>query len=357
MTTIPQPTTFGRVLIVLAAAVIVLGGIHAAASILAPILFALVLALILSPIYAWLLRRGLPSALSIMIMLVGQIVLFGLIGYIIAASITQLSSRLAFYASQIDAFGATVQSWLAQIGLTTFDPRALFSGGWLTGLLGALLSGIGAFLSNAVLIIMFILFFLLEGTAIMQRLRDSVRADNPQLARLASFGQGVMRQFGMRALVNLLCSGAFTILLLVLGVDSALLWGVLSFFLAYVPYIGIALSLIPPALLALAESGPTSALLVVVGGSIADMVAENLLAPALISRGLNLSPTIVFVAFMFWIWLLGVAGAFLAMPLTVLLLLMLDSFPETRWIAHVMMARAPDSPPDASLADLADTTA
>jgi predicted PurR-regulated permease PerM len=353
----PQPVTFGRVLIVLAASVIVLGGIYGAASILAPILFALVFALIFSPIYAWLLRRGVPTGLAIIIMLVGQIVLFGLIGYIIAASIAQLSSRLAFYASQLDAFTTTIQNRLAQLGLTTFRLRDIMSGGHLTSLLGALLGAIGAFLGSAFVIIPTMLFFIVEGPAIMRRLREGVQANNAQVARLTTFGQGVIRQFGVRALVNLFSSGMFTVLLLLLGVDSALLWGILAFFLAYIPYLGFWLSMIPPVLLALAEFGLPTALLVIIGGSIANVVAENVLSPTLMSRGLNISPTVVFLSFMIWTWLLGAPGAFLAMPLTVLLLLMLETFPETRWLARVMVVRAEPAPADVSAADVANRPA
>jgi AI-2 transport protein TqsA len=66
----------------------------------------------------------------------------------------------------------------------------------------------------------------------------------------------------------------------------------------------------------------------------------------LMGRGLSLSPTVLFLGFIFWAWLLGGPGAFLAAPLTIFLVLMLDTFPETRWLAGVMGVSAPasDSP-------------
>jgi AI-2 transport protein TqsA len=63
----------------------------------------------------------------------------------------------------------------------------------------------------------------------------------------------------------------------------------------------------------------------------------------LLAQALSLSPTVLFIGFIFWAWLLGGPGAFLAAPLTIFLVLMLDTFPETRWLASVMGVGPPDS--------------
>ena len=63
----------------------------------------------------------------------------------------------------------------------------------------------------------------------------------------------------------------------------------------------------------------------------------------LMGRGLSISPTVLFIGFIFWAWLLGGPGAFLAAPLTIFLILMLGTFPETQWLANVMgLSAAPE---------------
>jgi AI-2 transport protein TqsA len=104
--------------------------------------------------------------------------------------------------------------------------------------------------------------------------------------------------------------------------------------------------------LALAEHGVTSAVLVVAGVTVINILAENALSPMLMGRGLSISPTVLFIGFIFWAWLLGGPGAFLAAPLTIFLILMLDTFPETRWLANVMGMGAPE--PDAPEPDAPD---
>jgi predicted PurR-regulated permease PerM len=157
--------------------------------------------------------------------------------------------------------------------------------------------------SPVALVIM--LFLLGEGPAMMDRLRTGAGRDNPQVERLTAVGRSVVRQFGLRAIVNLVTGAGVTVLLFLLGVDFPLLWGILTFFLSFVPYIGLVLAVTPAVVLALAEFGVSRTLLVIAGVVVINVLAENVLSPVLMDRGLNISPTIVFLSFIFWAWLLG----------------------------------------------------
>jgi len=116
----------------------------------------------------------------------------------------------------------------------------------------------------------------------------------------------------------------------------------LTFFLAFVPYVGLVLAAAPAVLLALAEFGVDRALLVIAGVTVVNILAENVLSPMMMSRGLNISPTIVFLSFVFWTWLLGAPGVFLAVPITLFVAVMFDTFPDTRWLANLMGVGGPD---------------
>jgi predicted PurR-regulated permease PerM len=84
-------------------------------------------------------------------------------------------------------------------------------------------------------------------------------------------------------------------------------------------------------------------MLFIVGVIVINIVAENVLSPMLMGRGLNLSPTVVFLSFILWVWVLGGPGAFLAVPISLFVIGMLDTFPETRWLASLMGASSPSS--------------
>src|SRR5918993_1511852 len=341
-TALRQPSIL-RVMLGLAATVVVLVGMRLAAPILNPILFALILALLFSPIYAWLRQHRVPTPLALVIMLVGLTVLFVGIFLIMGVSIARFSGDIASYTGKLNVQVGNVQDLAKSLGLSNVDIRDAVKPGALAGAIGSVLSGVADFLSNIFLILIIVLFFLAEGPAMMNRLHASAGRDRPQVVRLTVFGRNVVRQLGLRAIVNLVTGAGVTILLLVLGVDFPLMWGILTFFLSFIPWIGLPLAVAPAVVLALAEHGIERALLVIVGVIVINILAENALSPMLMGRGLSLSPTILFLGFIFWAWLLGGPGAFLAAPLTIFLVLMLETFPETRWLAAVMGMSAPDS--------------
>jgi AI-2 transport protein TqsA len=340
-TALRQPSML-RVMVALAATVVVFVGMRLAAPIFNPILFALVLALLFSPIYAWLIRHRIPTPLALVIMLVGLSVLFLGLFLLLGVSIARFSGEIGSYTSKLSGQLDEIQNLTKSLGVTTADLHKVLSPSALTGAIGTILSGVADFLSNLFLILVIVLFLLAEGPAMMNRLRASTGPEHPQVARLAVFGRNVVRQLGLRAIVNLVTAAGVVVLLLVLRVDFPLMWGILAFFLSFIPWIGLPLAVAPAVVLALAEHGLTSAVLVIVGVIVINVLAENALSPMLMGRGLSISPTILFIGFLFWAWLLGGPGAFLAAPLTIFLVLMLDTFPETRWLASVMGMGGPD---------------
>src|ERR687893_3189150 len=336
ITTKLRRASFLRVTLVLAATVVVLVGIRLGAPILNPIFFAVVLTLLFSPVYSWLKRRGLPTPLALVVMLIGLTILFLALFFVLSVSITRFGERVGFYVTQLDVELDNLDALLGRLGLSNVDLQEVVKPSALAGALGVVLSGIAGFLSDLFLILMITLFLLGEAPAMMNRLRASVHEDNAQVSRLTTVGQSVVRQFGLRAIVNLVTGAGVTILLLVLGVDFPLLWGILTFFLSFVPYIGLVLAVTPAVVLALAEFGVDRALLVAAGVIVINVLAENVLSPLMMGRGLNISPTIVFLSFIIWAWLLGGPGAFLALPITLFVAVMFDTFDETRWLSNLM---------------------
>jgi AI-2 transport protein TqsA len=340
--TLHQPS-FLRVMLMLAATVVVLVGIHLGAPILNPIFFAVVLTLLFSPVYSWLKRRGLPAPVALLVMLVMLTVLFlGLI-FILGASIGRFGERVGFYTAELNGQLDDLDALIERLGLANVDLQEVVKPSALADAIGVVLSGIAGFLSDLFLILMIMLFLLGEGPAMMNRLRASAGEGHPQVQRLTTVGQSVVRQFGLRAIVNLVTGAGVTVLMFLLGVDFPLLWGVLTFFLSFVPYIGLVLAVTPAVVLALAEFGVSRAVIVIAGVVVINVLAENVLSPMMMGRGLNLSPTVVFLSFIIWAWLLGGPGAFLALPITLFVAVMFDTFPETRWLASIIGVSSPDT--------------
>src|SRR5215210_5908611 len=127
-----QPSIL-RVMLGLAATVVVLVGMRLAAPILNPILFAVVLALLFSPIYAWLRRRRIPTPLALVIMLVGLTLLFLAIAGIMGVSIARFSGDIGSYTGKLNDQLGNIQSQAKSLGLTKADVQKALSPTALTG--------------------------------------------------------------------------------------------------------------------------------------------------------------------------------------------------------------------------------
>ena len=127
--------------------------------------------------------------------------------------------------------------------------------------------------------------------------------------------------------------------LVAVGLDLAGFWAFVIFLLAYIPTIGSLLGVIFPALMALLQFGGISEFLIIaVGLGAAQLVIGNVLEPRMMGRSLNLSSLVVIVSLAVWGSLWGVTGMFLSVPITVVLMIILAQFKQTRPIAILLSA-------------------
>ena len=222
------------------------------------------------------------------------------------------------------------------------EQLAALSAAVLAGFLSALVTIITTGMTSLVIVA----FFLLESERFLNIIRTGVIKDRPMLSQLPAVGQTAVTYFSIRARLNLITGAGVTLICLLLGVDYPFLWGVVAFFLSFVPYIGLVIAMIPPTLLALAEFGWVQALIVVIGVTLINLLIENVLEPGYTGKRLSLSPTVVFLSVFFWSWLLGPVGALLSMPITVLLLLVSRHTEGTLWLAKIIGNESADTLPE-----------
>ncbi len=141
---------------------------------------------------------------------------------------------------------------------------------------------------------------------------------------------------GIKTWTSLLTGVVITIGLAILGVDLALLWGVLAFLLNFVPNIGSIIAAVPAVLVSLLQYGLGTACVVVVLYVVVNMVVGNVLEPRWMGRGLDLSTLVVFASLVFWGWVLGPVGMVLSVPLTMTVKIALEDHPDTRWMGILL---------------------
>lgn len=137
----------------------------------------------------------------------------------------------------------------------------------------------------------------------------------------------MMRRFVVgNFLVGLISAGIITPAFAMIHLQYALLMGPLAAFLSLIPYIGVALGILPPLLIALLQYD-TMGPFVVIGVTVAvvHFLAVNVLTPKLVGHRVNLNALSVTIAMMFWGWLWGGIGLALAVPITAAIKVVCDN--------------------------------
>lgn len=332
-----------RVLLSAAAFVIVVAGMKAAAPLLVPFFLSVLIALACSPLLAWLQARGVPTVLAISLIIALIVAAGALIGIIVNASITDFRAELPSYQARLQEMSAAVQQWLAGHGVRfnanqwqkSFDP------GMVMQLVGNVLSAFGSVMTNALLILLTVIFILAEETGFRQKMSEARDGSEAYLKAIGRFTASVNRYLGIKTLLSLLTGVLVGIWLWILGVNYPVMWGLLAFVLNFVPTIGSSLAAIPPMLLALIQFNPLYAILVAAGFTLVNFVIDNVLQPRIMGRELDLSTLVVFLSLIFWGWVLGPVGMLLSIPLTILVKIALENDRQTNWLG-TMLGAGPD---------------
>jgi predicted PurR-regulated permease PerM len=328
---------------------IIIFGMKMSSSILSPILLALIIGISVAPLAAWLGRKGAPDWLALLITI--ALVILGIVGLIalVGISVSDLIATLRQYEDNLQELVDSLQAVLERVGLGNSQIHAFFgqtSPAKILSSVAPFFGGILGALSDLVIMLMVLIFFLLAIPGLKTKLRRGYAAGNPTVARIRGLAQDLREYVSITTWINFLVGLVNTVLLILLGVDYALLWGLLSFLMGYIPNVGFWIALVPPFLLALLQFGAARALIVLVGYILINGGVQNFLQPRMMGAGLNLSPLVVVLSLFFWGWVLGPMGALLAVPLTVIVKeVFLDAYDDTRDLAELMSADSPTKEP------------
>lgn len=302
-----------KALVGTAALVVIAAGIKSAGAVLDSLLLAGLLTLVVLPVFDQFRRRGFSTGLAITfttLLLLGiAVALLGFLG----VTGTQLVRVLPGYQEKLEAFRRSLEATLLARGIEPDKVLSLdlINPSRILGLAANFLSGVGAVLSQSLLLILIVAFILVEAGSRGEQMRAG--------ALFQSMARDVRQYLIITAATGLGFSVLVYAFMLVVGTDLALVWAVLSFVMNFVPNIGMVLSLVPPVLLTLLEFGWQRALLVLAGFLVLNFVIDNIVKPRFMQTGLDVSPLVSLMSLIVWSFLLGPVGALLALPLTIAL--------------------------------------
>ena len=334
---IDKTSPISKFLVVAAAFVIVVSGLKMASSLVVPFLLSVFIAMIVSPLLALLKKRGIPgvAAIALVIMLIMSIGL--MLGAVIGSSLDSFREDMPIYSAKLSAMSESLQQWLSARGIaidatqwqSSFDPSAVMS------LVGSTLASFGNVMTNSVMILLTVIFILAENITFGEKLKLARGNANSQ-QWLSKFSDSVQGYLAIKAAISVATGLLIFIWLSIVGVDYAVLWGLLAFLLNFVPTVGSFIAAVPAVLLALVQLGLGPAGLTLGGFVAVNFLMGSALEPRLMGKGLDLSPLVVFVSLVLWGWVLGPVGMLLSIPLTIMIKIALETQPDTRWISIML---------------------
>ncbi len=334
---------------ILVIAVVVVGFVfYQLRSILIPFVVAVFLSYLFKPLVALLSqRRGIPMPITIAIVLVTVAAIVTLFALGVYSTVDAFVAALPRYQERIDLLLQSLLEVLQRSELRDLTAdlswQEFVDVSALSAVVTSSLGSVFAFLTNFFLVLFFMMFILAGTGDIGKKLR---RAFQPQYAErlehiVRNIDHQVRQYIFTKTVISLVTGGIATLILAVFGVDFALLWGVLTFLLNYIPNFGSIIATVLPAVFSLLQFGDLG-LSLFLGGVLTgmQMVIGNVVEPKVMGESLDLSPLLVLVALIFWGWLWGLMGMVLSVPMVATVKIICENIPALKPIAVLMGGNA-----------------
>jgi AI-2 transport protein TqsA len=294
---------------------VILWGVRAASPVLGPLLLALLLAYALVPFPRWLMRRfklpkGTAMAMTVVVVVASGFVLL----LFLDLATVRIKETLPIYEQHLAMLHEQVAASTSAHGINTpiDSVKNLLTPQQLREIAGVILTMMRAVISMGLVISLMAFLFIMEMADL--GVNRSTLAE-----RLDYYGSGAgnyvavtARSAGINALLNL-------IFLMVMGVETPVVWSLLYFFLDFIPTLGFVIALVPPTFVTLLMFGWKRALVVACGLILTNLIVDNLVTPIFMRHAVDVSFLEITLSLVGWSFLLGLVGALVAIPLTLAL--------------------------------------
>lgn len=193
---------------------------------------------------------------------------------------------------------------------------------------------------NAGLILIYVLFLFLEQASFKPKLTallENSKYEHTVGDIISNVHEKIETYVAIKTFVSMLTGGACYIVLILNDVDYASFWAFLIFLLNFIPTVGSMLAVLFPALLSLVQFDTFTPFLIIISSlGVIQVLVGNILEPKLMGNSLNLSPLVVMLSLAIWGSIWGIAGMFLSVPFTVILMIIFSEFPKTKPIAIIL---------------------
>ena len=325
-----------RITLFTAASFIIIAGMMMAESFITLMLLSIFISIIGVHPVAWLDKKKVPHWLSVIIILLGFLIIISGLSGIIGSSVSSFTAHLGKYESRLGGILISINQEFSHYGINLSTDRLtkMFDPAKILDFTASTLGQLGNVMSNTALIFFIVLFILLEMNSIALKAKIfGATASEKSLINLSRIEKSVRHYLVIKTFVSLLTGVLITFFLWIIGVEYAVLWGLIAFMLNYIPNIGSIIAAIPAVLFAWIQLGFGPAVWALVAFAVVNLFIGYLVEPRVMGKGMGLSTLVVFLSLIVWGYVLGIVGMFLSVPLTMTLKIILEYNENTRPLA------------------------
>ncbi|MDQ2077777.1 AI-2E family transporter [Marinimicrobium sp. ABcell2] len=325
-----------------AAVVIILAGLRSISHIITPFLLASFMAIICIPPLTWMRRKGLPAAVALLVLFVGVGLSFFLLFLAIRSAVEDLALQAPLYQERMAAMIAGIQSYAQARGVPQeFIPQGfMVDTATITEVARMLARGVGQFTAYLFFVLLAFMFILLEERTLPDKFKAAFPSKRRAQVRTRHFLRSVNRYLAVKTTTSIITGAIIGTGLSIVGVDFAILWGILAGLLNFIPTIGSIIAAVPAVLIALLGLGFSEAVIVVIIYLVPNVLIGSIIEPRLMGQTLGLSPIVVLISLLIWGWVFGPVGMLLSILLTMIVKLALESSAQTQWLGILLSDKA-----------------
>lgn len=321
-----------------AAFVIICAGLSAASSVMVPFLLAIFISVAVLPLMRILVLWRVPRGLAILFL----VAIFGsilwLLGGVLSNTISSLLTDLPMYRAKFEGVMNEGLAWLKSRGVNTnannliaSNVERIFSSA--TGIL----KSTSEIVTKSFLVLLLVIFMLFEAPIFASKFTSFGGSAS---SVVSNFARNLTHYIAIKTVSSIATAAILAPALIYFNVPYISLWLLLAFALNYIPTVGSIIAAIPAILMCLLVNEPSSAVYLAIFYVIINIAIGNFIEPRFLGSGLGISTLVVVLSLIFWGFLLGVGGAFLAVPLTMSIKLALSESKQMRYIAVLLSDKA-----------------
>ncbi len=342
-----------RNLLAFIACVLFLYVLKECASFVLPFVIAFFIFVLVNPVLSRMDRMRIPRIISTALVMLLVLVIFILFVYVFFLMVNMLiqPDGVPAYAPRVQSFDRYISEMIApylEEDPEAFSLLSFLDIDWYGVLMSSLTSVSGKFidiLSDALLVYVYLLFIILERQTIFPKLLEALPRGKAQRAgqMVARMNRQMSKYLMIKVVISIITGFLYYLVSVVSGLDFALVWGVLAAILNFIPTIGSIVTTFCAIIMAIIQFSPEwgTVLYITILFIMIEMILGNIIDPRLQGVQLNISPLVILVALAVWGYIWGLAGMFLAVPLTSIMQIIAANIPSMKPIA-IMLSEGRD---------------